>query len=182
MINCVKLVNFRVVCYTERADQNIIYFHQSLLTLGTVLGTFHFTAHYNLELSIIILLLEHETMLRDVSELTTYHSSTCPIGATAGHFPIIYIISFLSTQPLLSSTSAQRGVLDCPSFQPEMPALPLSTWLKRKQLGSLESGDLELSPSSATQLPFYFWQITSPPWAFISFSENKVIGVELGCF
>lgn len=42
-----------VACYTERANEGIIYFHQSLLTLGTVLDAFHINAHDNLEISII---------------------------------------------------------------------------------------------------------------------------------
>lgn len=90
-----------VACYTEHTNEGIIYFHQSLLTPGTVLDAFHFNAHDNLEISIIILLLEHEMMLRDVSEPATYHR--CPISAMAGHFPVMYIISFLPSLPLFSA-------------------------------------------------------------------------------
>lgn len=165
-----------MVCYTERANQSILYFHQSLETLGTVRDAFRFNAHDNLEISIIILLLEHETMLRDVSEPATYRSSRCPIGAIAGHFRIMYIVSFLPTLPLFLSTLAQTGLLDHPGFQPETPGTAFVHLVEMETAWIFESGDMNLSPSSASQLLFYFRQITSPLWAFISFSEIRGLG------
>lgn len=82
---CFKPGSFRGAGYTAIAHQHIAYFHQSLLIPGTGLRISHFNAYDNLEISVIIFILEDETVLRDVLELATYHSSTWPIGTTAGH-------------------------------------------------------------------------------------------------
>lgn len=165
-----------MVCYTERANQSILCFHQSLVTLGTVRDAFRFNAHDNLEISIIILLLEHETILKDVSELATYRSRRCPIGAIAGHFCIMYIISFLPTLPLFLNMLAQTGLLDHPGLQPETPGTAFVHLVEMETPRIFQSGDLNLGPSSASQLSFYFRQITSPLWAFIFFSEIRGLG------
>lgn len=94
------------------------------------------------------------------------------------HRNVTHFISPNLASPLACSSS-ESGTYTRLAAPNTWHCLCLPTLWKWKQPRSWESGDLELSPSSATQLLSHFRQVT--PKSFRYFSENKGIGLD-HCF